>query len=226
MSTTAEWIRRCAVGLALTAPASLAAAQDVDDVLDDVAAFRDALGASLHLNLSCDDGSVHAAASADSAGIRWRDGAWSLDDTSLSWPARMVALALATADVPDSAAALGVPVVEQWLSYETLYEPDGTAVVVRRLGSARFNVAVEPGIARPREWRVTLDGTRYTARVEQMLDVASGWYPATVTVLVDDDAVMRCTVLDAARSASALAPMSAPAGSAPTAAPSIPRLPL
>lgn len=225
MPATPDLARIALLAAALGTIAVPAAAQDVTDVIDDVGAFRRALGSPVHANVSCDDGSLHAAIRADAQGIRWAGGAWALDDTTLPWTARVVALALSTSDVEASAEALGVPLVEQWLSFEVLHGDDGPAFV-RRMGSARFNVAVEPGIARPREWRVTLDGVRYTARVVGMLDVASGWYPAQIEVLRDDDVVARCQVSDAAPSAGALAPLSAPVIAAPTSTPSMPRLPL
>ncbi len=211
-----------AVVCALAAPA---AAQDVTDVVSDVGAFRRALGSPIHANVSCDDGSLHAAIRADADGLRWNGGSWALSDVTLPWTSRVAALALSTADVESSASALGVPLVEQWLSFEVLDGDDGP-VFVRRLGSARFNVAVEPGIARPREWRVTLDGVRYTARVTATLDVAYGWYPAMVVLLQDDDVVGRCEITDAAPSSGALAPLAAPTIAVPTSIPSMPRLPL
>lgn len=225
MPATPDLVRIALLAAAFGTITVPAAAQDVTDVIDDVGAFRRALGSPVHANVSCDDGSLHAAVRADAQGIRWAGGAWALDDATLPWTARVAALALSTSDIESSAASLGVPLVEQWLSFEVLQSADGP-VFVRRLGSARFNVAVEPGIARPREWRVTLDGVRYTARVVDTLDVASGWYPSQVEVMRDDDLVARCQVSDAAPSAGALAPLSAPVIAAPTSTPSMPRLPL
>jgi hypothetical protein len=225
-------VLRFAIALLLSLVAGApASAQTAEQLLEDLARFRGALGASRHLNAvfeSADSEVLRVATGPTS--IELLDGAGNQTEvhaaaSDASLPLRLLAAVLSTADLAEVLAESGFSVGEQLLSFEVFEGLDGS-LLARRVGTANASVLLEPGTSRLRQLRVLHEGVAWQIDVLRYDGPGAGWLPSEMIVRADTQTRLVVRVLDAARDAASLAPLDAAAGRRPPPPLRFPRLPL
>lgn len=184
-----------------------AVAQSAQDLLRDVDTFRTVFGPAVVLNVTQLDATprtVRLQLSCD-APQQLSPTPEPLADSAPA-PQRLLVAALCSGTLDAAFEGLGVTFAPQLLSFEVWHEA-GTPLLVRRIGSAGASIAIEPSIARPRQYRIqTTDGV-WSVELTSYLEGRNGWYPQTAIVRRDNAIVLRWAILDAAATAESLAPL-------------------